>query len=96
MNIPIDLPWMAALLVIGIIAFGYWELRTTKSRIPGITTWIFAAPPFLAILYWIISWDALPFVVRGVVVGGLTLGAWKGVSMLFRKAIKGSKGPGAN
>ena len=84
-------PWFAVLLVIGIVWFGYRELKSGPNDTAGMTTWLLAAPPFIGVLLWVLTWDALHLVIRVVLIGILIAGAWKSLSSLYRSAVESRK-----
>lgn len=81
-------PWFAALLVAGIVWFGYRELKAGPNETAGLTTWVLAAPPFVGVLLWVLTWDVLHLMIRIALAGALIAGAWKCLSSLYRNAAE--------
>jgi len=81
-------PWLAALLVVGIVWFGYRELKVGPNDTAGLTTWVLAAAPFVGVLLWLLTWDVLHLTIRIALAGTLIAGAWKALSGLYRRAVE--------
>ena len=79
-------PWVALAVIVGVVAIGFVEMRFSKSRKIGLTTWGFGIPPFIAAIYWIATWAEMPIVVRALLSGVLFFSTWKGLSSLYRYA----------
>ena len=72
--------------MVGILAFGYWELKAKENKNYGLTTWVFGAAPFIGILVWVGNQEALPLAARVVLIVLLMGSAWKGLTVLYRIA----------
>ncbi|WP_338847189.1 hypothetical protein V8J88_00540 [Massilia sp. W12] len=77
----------AALLLIAFILFaGYRELRKQPHPINGVSTWLFAIPPFLGLLLKVSTNEDLPLMVRGLTVGALCVLALVVCCVLYQLA----------
>ena len=79
-------PWLALGLAFAVVFVGFIEMRFSKSRKIGLSTWGFAAPPFLAALFWVATWEELILALRVLLIAGLLIAAWKGLHFLWRYA----------
>jgi len=72
--------------MLAILGFGYWELKKKEDETAGLTTWGFAAAPFLGVLICMGVQDGLPASLRFVLILLLILAAWGALRVLFRRA----------